>query len=339
MRGATRRLIAVAVLVGCGGDGSGGSGNGAVPTPVVPVSDAAATETASAAALSIVAALEALAAPPPGLDPAPPAEGVAQVAACLNGGGLAATCAQAGGRAIVRTHADQCELTDPASGGRVIVDGRLTATIAASGVCRSGQVPPAAERRYRLSDFRATTLVDGRTVESFATTRLRMVVAPQSGGCGGDADLHLDGRAVVTRSDGTDVVVDARGLRLAVRFAGEACARRIHADGVVAILDRGAGARQIDVDFEALQLDRALGGVRLDGAAIVRCVGRLQFESVEPIARDGACAERGALRLRLPSGAEARVGYAAGGLTLDRDGDGVPERSLETCLDLALACP
>jgi len=330
-------LVILAATAGCGGGGSSGDG-GSLPTPVVPLSDAEATEAASGAVLTITAALVALASEPPGVavpNAAARASGPAgRAVLCANGGVLVARCSGS----VITSTAHECELIDDASGTGITVDGRLSVAVGARGVCRTGEIPLDAVRTYRFTHFQAVVRDAGAVVETFAAPRLVQTVRPLAGGCAaGQAEHRLDGRLLIRRRDGTDLRVDMRALRLGLHLDGTPCAPRVTADGRAEIADHAAG-RFVRAAFAGLTVSGSAAiGYRIDGAAMLDCLGAFSVATEAPLVLAAPCADAGALRFQLPSRATARSRFDAGGILLDADGDGAPERSVDSCIDTSLA--
>ncbi|MDX2166355.1 MAG: hypothetical protein SF182_04805 [Deltaproteobacteria bacterium] len=321
-------LATTIAAAGCGG-GSGGGGDTSeqtVPTPAVALSDAQAVETGAGAALTFIAALRALSGDAPATSGiAAMSDGPAQAAQCLNGGVLAANCRADGGRAVVTSRAAQCELLDAASGYRVTLDGELRVTIAAPDVCRSGELPDALPRTYRYRQFQAVVRDGPRVVEAFDAPQLTEKVTPLGGAR--QADVELSGRVGIRRDDGTDIRIDSDRLRLARRLDGGAAARVV-GNGVATFSD-AAGGRTVRAALHDLVLS---AGTRLSGDADLACAGGFGFE----VETDGAATcPSGSGSLRLPSGAAAEIGLD-GGVSLDADGNGVPEQVVSSCRDLVV---
>lgn len=329
-------VVAVLITSGCGGSGGDGMTDEAtVPTPSVALTDAQAVESGAGAALTFIAALRTLAGDAPATSTAATAmaAGPAGISAgqCLNGGVLVASCRTEDGIATLTSRAQECELLDLASGYHVTFNGELRIEIAAPDVCRSGVIPNEVPRTYRYRNFQAVMRDGNRVVETFDAARLTERVTPRSGGCaGGDHDARLDGRVQISRDGGTVVRIDTTGLRLARRFDGTPCTGRVVADGVATFTD-AAGGRTVRAALHELALS---GDGRLSGDADLACAGRFGFD-VET--DDAATCPSGGGVLQLPSGTAAGADFAAGGVSLDADGDGVAERTVESCRALVTA--
>jgi hypothetical protein len=325
-------VAAILTTSGCGGGGGDTTNQATVPTPVVALSDAQAVETGAGASLTIIAALRALAGDAPAASTVAAAMtggGAGQASQCLNGGVLLARCSAQAGKATITTRAEECELLDAASGYRVTFNGELRVAIAAPDVCRSGALPDGVPRTYRYRFFQAVVRDGTHVVETFDAPQLTERVTPRGGGCAArQSDSTLSGRVQIRRDDGTDVRVDTNGLRLARRFDGTPCTARLVADGVATFTDV-AGARAVRAALHDVVLS---GAYRLIGDADLACAGAFGFD-VET--DDTATCPSGAGALRLPSGADAAVGFDAGAVRLDADGDGTAERALDSCLALA----
>lgn len=329
-------VVAVLTTSGCGGSGGDGMTDEAtVPTPAVALTDAQAVESGAGAALTFIAALRTLAgdAPAPSTAATAMAAGPAGISAgqCLNGGVLVASCRTEDGIATLTSRAQDCDLLDPASGYRITFNGELRVALAAPDVCRSGEIPDEVPRTYRYRDFQAVVRDGDRIVETFNAPQLIERVTPRSGGCaGGDHDATLDGRVQIRRDDGTDLRIDTAGLRLARRFDGTPCTARVVADGVATFAD-AAGGRTVRAALHELVLS---GDGRLSGDADLACAGRFGFD-VE--AGDAATCPSGGGVFQLPSGAAAGADFAAGGVSLDANGDGTAERTVDSCRALVTA--
>jgi len=344
------QIVAVAVwlLAGCGGGGTGGgsAGAGTVATPAVPLSDSAATEAASGAGLTLIASLVALAADPPGLASSTAAlrqargieANATRTLACKNGGLIKVSCMTSGAHTLSSSSADDCELDDATSGLQVTYDGTLAVNIDAAGLCGTPAIPADVTRTYRFKNFQAVARQNGQIVETFTAPHLTQTIEPLADGCAGaQARLTMRGRLGVKLRDGVDVVMDASPLTLEARSDGAPCASYVVGNGRLDAADYAA-VRGLRAVLDGLKLSgSAEAGYGLAGGAVVDCIGGLEFATAEPLRLAAPCATSGALRFHLPSGAAAAVRFDAGMLSIDADGDGLPERVVSSCADASLA--
>ena len=343
-------------LAACGGTGSDPVA-GVLP-PATPLSDAQAIEAASGAAVSLISALSVLGLDAPEVAPSPAIAGLraarsmsvsrvgaaggagARAAPCTGGGTIEATCAESGGRTIVVSRSTACGLVDDSRGVAVVTDGELDISIDALGVCQTGTVPPSAARTLHYRHFRATVHDGPLVIESFTAPLLTERLETTVVGCGDAGRVELDGRLLVARSNGVDVTLDAHQLELRLSAAGEPCVQTLEATGRLDVFDH-AGGRQFSAALRALRASFDVGSTvvraSIDGAATLDCVGAVAYASDAPLSIGGACASRGVLRVTLPSGVKARATLSESGIEFDYDGDGAPDRSVESCTDPSVA--
>ena len=94
-------------------------------------------------------------------------------------------------------------------------------------------------------------------------------------------------------------------------------------------------------DFVITEQEAESGGVLVtqDGILTTDCLGDLLYETIEPLRllEAGRCPTAGLLRITLPDGATSLTRYTEdGGIELDFDEDGEPDKVLESCTDPSL---
>ena len=336
-------LSAFLAVSACGGGGDGGGG--AAPAPL---EEPRASEAVGVAVVGVADALVALAGTPPLVElagaPSGQTAGLVVAGHCEGGGHLSGTCTTRHSGSTLRTIARDCRLVDPTTGLRVAFDGRLIITTPAAS-CNDVKVPINALRTYRFEDFHAELRDDAGVVESFATARFVETVLPLRTGCDkADATLDLDGEVAMRRRDRVAATLRADGLRIERRTSGASgrCAQRLEASGGLQVDDTGGGRRTaVDLDGLAIQVDGD-GAVRaVDGSLALACAPEVRISTDQPfLSAPGGCPRGGRLALDRPDGSRGMLLFAAGGLAVDADADGVAERVVADCRDATLAqCP
>jgi hypothetical protein len=332
-------ISALTALAACGGGDDGGGST----SP--PLAEPQATEAVAAAVLSAASVVVELAADPPAAeDVGNGTAGVAiALASCPGGGSLSGTCVLRHSGSTVRSVLRHCQLVDEATGLHVTVDGRLTVKTP-NNVCDFGRIPVNAVRTYRFDDFSAVVSDGEGVVETFAAERLVETIVPLETGCErDDATLDLDGALALERRGGVHVELRAADLHLERRATGSAgrCGRRIEASGRLTIDDHSALRHsEVDLDGLAVEVDADGGMRRVDGGFALDCVPAFTFTTDEPLAPGNVCPAAGALVLERADGSSGTIDFADGGVRIDADADGTPERVAADCRAPALAqCP
>jgi hypothetical protein len=264
-------------------------------------------------------------------------------ASCPLGGSLSGTCVLRHSGSTVGSVLRGCQLLDEATGLQVTVDGRLTVQTPYN-VCDIGRIPIGAVRTYRFDDFSAVVSDDEGVVETFAAERLVETVLPLERGCDkDDATLDLDGALAVQRRGGINVELRAADLHLERSGTGSAgrCSRRIEASGRLTIDDHSALRHSaVDLDGLVVEVDADGGMHRVDGGFALDCVPAFTIATDEPLGPGNVCPAAGALTLQRTDGSRGTIRFVGGGVRIDADADGTPERVAADCRAPALAqCP
>jgi hypothetical protein len=239
---------------------------------------------------------------------------------------------------VLRATADDCEIDDAASGLHWVYDGTVELTLAEADACDDGDIAPDVDHTLRFTNFQAVGRDGDQIVETFSAPRLTQTVQPLGFGCAGSLSrVTMQGRVRIVRRDGIDIMIDAFGATLLQQADGSPCRSRTIADGRVDLYDY-AGRRALRASLNELALAGSTAdGYTLDGFAMVDCIGRIGFRGAEPIRLAAPCASSGRFELLLPSGSGAASSFDDGAVSLDADGDGIPERSVASCTDPSLA--
>ncbi|HSP95838.1 MAG TPA: hypothetical protein VL049_01160 [Candidatus Dormibacteraeota bacterium] len=327
-------LATLIALVACGGGGEDGQ------APPAVLDEVQASEAIAAAALRVAGALTELADDRMAVD---------QLGRASFGGGclhgtLTGSCGMGHRVNTLRVSARHCQLLDAVSGLRLTVEGRLTVTTPFAICGLGGLIPLEAVRTYRFDHFSATVEDGAGVVEAFAAERLVETLLPLRTGCDqGDATIDLDGTMSAQRRGGLDAALRATDLHLERRGSGSAgaCTRTIEARGGVAVDDRSAGRTAgADLDGLTVEVDAAGGLRRIDGGFALGCARPLTIATDQPLVAGDGCPSAGMLELERRDGSRGFVDLAAGGLRVDADGDGTPDRVTADCRDLDIAtCP
>jgi hypothetical protein len=344
MRRTTAIGLGVSALLAMSACGGGGGEGGAPHSPAL--AEPQASEAVAAAVLSVASVLVELATDPPAVDIG--VTGTSEVATaltlCPGGGSLSGTCVLRVHRdSILRISMRHCGLVDERSGLRSVVDGRLTVQ-APYNFCDSGHVPVGGERTYRFDGFTAVLSDGDGVVETFAAERLVESMLPRNTGCEqDDAALDINGALEVQRRDGINIALRTAGLHLERSGAGPAgqCSRHIEASGRLTIDDHSS-LHHVEVDLDALAVDvdgaGALRGV--EGGLALDCVPAIVVAMDQALVPGVACPSAGVLALHRADGSRGLLTFADGGVSVDADADGTPERVASDCRDPALAqCP
>ena len=344
MRRATAIGLGVSALIAISACGGGGGDGGAPHAPAL--AEPQASEAVAAAVLSVGSVLVELATDPPAVDIG--VTGASEVATaltlCRDGGSLSGTCVLRVHRdSILRISMRHCGLVDARSGLHSVVDGRLTVQ-APYNFCDSGHVPVGGERTYRFDGFTAVRSDGNGVLETFGAERLVETVLPRSTGCElDDATLDINGMLEVQRRDGINIALRTAGLHIERSGSGLAgqCSRHIEASGRL-IVDDHSSLHHTEVDLDTLAVDvDAVGALRgVAGGLALDCVPALTVAMDEALVPGVACPSAGILALHRADGSRGLLTFADGGVSIDADADGTPERVASDCRDPALAqCP
>ncbi|MBI4518767.1 MAG: hypothetical protein HY699_23475 [Deltaproteobacteria bacterium] len=355
-----------ALVIGCGGGGGGEGGGGAE----VCADPEACTEVASGVAVSTVVSFTAALTDIPGTDlsgsaaalgragrrpleiarelalaavvPASggaQAGGAAECGRCPLGGTVCASCSEGGGSSTVSGSFSSCRGEDD-YGNTLLMNGNLSVTVGAAGVCRTGEVPDGVSMRMRLNGF-SVVITDrygdtiGRLTASFTAS-----IEPHGYGCAGeDFTESLDGSFdIQSAEDDVNGALRFRALRLEVESAGFPCVRDIRANGGFDVNDRANG-RRFSQDFREFHVTLADAGgeivATLAGGVKIDCVGDVTLQTRSPIrlARGTACPHDGLLAVTRSEGTGLIHFTASGGVEFDYDGNGTVDAFAASCED------
>ena len=231
---------------------------------------------------------------------------------------------------------------DAVSGLRLTVEGRLTVTTPFAVCGLGGLIPLDAVRTYRFDHFSADVEDGDGVVEAFAAERLVETVLPLRTGCDqGDATLDLDGALSVQRRGGVDAALRATDLHLERRGSGSAGACSADHRGARRARDRrplgrARGQRRPRrPDGGGRRGGRRCGGSTAASRSTAR--GRSPSPPTSRWSPAHGCPSAGVLELERARRIARLHRFAAGGLRVDADGDGTPERVAADCRDPALA--
>jgi hypothetical protein len=265
---------------------------------------------------------------------------------CPLGGTIDASCNEQGGSSMVSSTLSNCSIAASRPGETVVSSGRLTTTVAAIGVCRTGVLPQNVRITTRFENFTAALrAADGTLIERL-TGSFTQTIDPSGQGCAGvHGSLSIDGSLAVERpSARADIALVAGGLRFSLGSSGpEPCARELLTNGSMEVDDRATGRRFTsrfrDLRMLLVEEDNDAVTASFEGAMGVDCLGELELRTEEPLWLPNAsdCPTAGLLVVLRADASEARVGFtAAGGLEIELDTGGVPERTeVSSCRESA----
>jgi hypothetical protein len=295
---------------------------------------------ATAAALAVARALAQL----PGLTDiiGGALDSVGQSQTCGLGGTLDSTCEDAGaGMLAATTTADHCRL--PA------VDGFLESTgavqISAGGECPDHILPSNVRMVFAvdavLQSIQGAPLIAARIDATITVVSLTFDQPPCEIRAGA---ITIDGPITYRGPGGREAALQFDNTGVTLQFTGppEACEDIIVAtvDGPVRIDDTyGNGSSNLAATLHGLAIT-AHGDahtLEIEGEVESSCVGgTARLHTAEPLAYplDQPCFAGGMLDVTLAGATTHAAIGAAGGVDVDRTGDGVPEVSYASCLDL-----
>ena len=332
-------ISALTALAACGGGGGDGGGSTSPP-----LAEPQASEAVAAAVLSAASVVVELAADPPAAeDVGRGTTGVAIArASCPGGGSLSGTCVLRHSGSTVRSVLRHCQLVDEATGLHVTVDGRLTvqtpynvcessgfrsapcARIGSTTSAPSSATARASSRRSLPNDLLRPSCRSRGMREGRCDARSRRRV-------GGAAPRRRQRRA--TRSRPAPRAARQRiGWSVRPAHRGERSADDRRPFGVAP--QRGR------LDGLAVEVDADGGMRRVDGGFALDCVPAFTIATDEPLAPGDVCPAAGALTLQRADESRGTIRFVDGGVRIDADADGTPERVAADCRAPALAqCP
>jgi hypothetical protein len=275
---------------------------------------------------------------------------------CQGGGTRDESCTLRSGRAQLEIVFDACTVTIGAQ--QLVVDGRLTRTVDDLQFCETGQIGDRVEVTDALTDFRQTTTRPdggGASVFELSGTYTRRFVFTSSGCNGGIGTEHFDGDLAFRctpampsgvagcPAGGRDLALVARDLTVNRARIGVGVCPPKTVFGRLEVDDRISGQAFDTVyrNFVVAEAVRETGEVdlQLEGGLTLDCLGEVSIVTEVPLRRSpsAGCPSRGILLIRLPDGLQHAVRYHDGGLEIDLDGDGKPDRTTATCEDPSLA--
>ncbi|MGH7788094.1 MAG: hypothetical protein ACRERC_14575 [Candidatus Binatia bacterium] len=279
-------------------------------------------------------------------------------ASCPAGGTRDESCTVSRGIARLEVAFEQC--TAMIGVQQVVVDGRLTRTVDDSKYCDTREISDNVEVTDALTEFRQTTTRPegaGTSVFELSGTYARRIVLSGSG-CNGRNGTELLNGSLAFRclpgaptgvvgcpAGGGDLSVVARDLTVVRRATGEVgdCTATKTLVGRLEVEDEISGQAFDTVyrQFFVAEETRGTGDVdlRFQGGLALDCLGEVSIITEVPLRRSPSarCPSAGILLIRLPDGLQRFVRYADGGLEVDLDGDGKPDRKTDSCEDPTLA--
>ncbi len=270
----------------------------------------------------------------------------ATAGSCAHGGTVDASCSESGNGSTVTLALSGCGIVDSTTGDVIVASGNLVVTVAARGVCASGDLPQQVMLSFQTTDFLGTVSDSSGTVIERFSANLTETFTPAGQGCAGDNGTELfDGaRADQADAGALDVALSAHALSLAVTSSGSPCARRLIASGALDVQDHVSHAR-FSGAFHATQaslIDQGNGNTvaTLDGSLTDDCLGEVDVRTATPLQflRGSECAVDGRLLIRRADGTDARIEFGnAGSVAFDFNADGTADMTVPTCTE-ALQC-
>jgi hypothetical protein len=263
--------------------------------------------------------------------------------ACPGGGTIKVTCKESGGSSVLSVVMKNCGIPDDTSDLLVTSNGSLTITIAARGVCASGEIPSNVRMSTRYVGFTArSTDSQGVVHTSVSLPDFTATLDPTGAGCAGpDGTVTLNGTFSVTATDtGVDLTGTAHSVSLQVSSSGEPCnLLEVTAKGRLDLTDR-LNDRRFSAAFTSTNATFRKAADQtetsaLDGPMTVDCLGTVTFATVEPLQQSAdGCAVAGQLLVVLADGTNGRVVFlASGGVAFDYNADGTPDMTVSDCHD------
>jgi hypothetical protein len=321
--GCTFLAATLVAVVGCGGGGGGGGTRA--------LQGEAAVEAAAGVAVSTIIALAEFWPTSPGPEEADP---------CADGGQGRTTCDVTGDQSHWETSLSSCRRFLPEMGVTIFTDGNYAYVVDDPYACTEG-LPDGAPVTLDVRDYTQRAVDDGGNELSRFSGHYIQTTTLRGEGCAGLNDTRvLDGtmqHRFVTA--GLDIEITADQLTIDVDSYGEPCAVRVSPNGRLAVADHANGRRFGQI-FGNAQVTFQEGFAAIDGDIANDCIGNAVFETLEPLYTDrlDECPIAGFIRVSFVDGARATVRFTdSGGVEIDYDDDGHPDKVAASCHDAALA--